>query len=122
MKNTISIVEIPTQDFQRAITFYQSVLEVNLEQVQMGDVCMALFPNDGNPPFVSLVNGADYKPSPDGAVVYLNAGEDLQPVLKRIERHGGTTIVSKTEIAPDMGHYALFMDTEGNRFGLHSVK
>ena len=30
-------------------------------------------------------------------------------------------IVPKTEISPEHGHMAIFIDTEGNRVALHSV-
>lgn len=121
MKNLISIVEIPVSDFQRAVTFYQTVLEITIEEAEMGGTQMGVFPSDGETVNVVLVKGDDYKPTTDGAVLYLNAGEDLQPVLERVEQNGGEVILPKTEIAPEMGFYALFIDTEGNKAGLHSV-
>lgn len=34
---------------------------------------------------------------------------------------GGKIVVPKTEISPEYGHMAVFIDTEGNRVALHSV-
>ena len=54
-------------------------------------------------------------------IVYLNGGDDLQKVAAKIEVNGGKILVPKTEIGPDMGFYAVFTDTEGNKLGLHSL-
>jgi uncharacterized protein len=121
MKNLISIVEIPTADFSRAIAFYQTVLNINMEVTEMDGIKMALFPNAGEGVFVQLIHSSDYKPSADGTVVYLNGGDDLQKVADKIEANGGKVIVPKSEIGPDMGFFAIFIDTEGNKLGLHSL-
>ncbi len=81
---------------------------------------MGILPNDSGTVNVVLVKGNDYKPTTDGAVLYLNAGNDLQPTLDLIAKNGGQVIVPKTQISPDMGYFALFIDTEGNKLGLHS--
>ena len=122
MKNLISIIEIPTSDFSRAVEFYQTILDIKIEAVEMDGVKMGLFPNDNESVFVHLINGDQYKPSADGTIVYLNGGSDLQKVANKIEASGGKIVVPKTEIAPDMGFYAMFTDTEGNKLGLHSYK
>ena len=35
---------------------------------------------------------------------------------------GGKIVMPKTLISEQIGHIALFMDTEGNRVGMHSMK
>lgn len=121
MKNLISIVEIPTIDFSRAVTFYQAILDISIEEIDMDGVQMGLFPNDGETVSVALIFGSEYKPSSDGTIVYLNAGDNLQIVLDKIEVNGGKVIVPKTEISPEMGFYSMLIDTEGNKLGLHSI-
>lgn len=120
MNNLVSIVEIPVTDFSRAIRFYQTILNVTIEEVEMGGTQMGILPGDGETVSVALVKGADYRPTTEGAVVYLNTGNDLQPTLDKIEKKGGKVIVPKTQISPEMGFFALFKDTEGNKLGLHS--
>ena len=120
--NLISIVEIPVTDFSRAAAFYQAVLGIAIEEMEMDGNQMGVLPNKEGTVNVVLVKGSDYKPSTDGAVLYLNAGKDLQSMLDKIEKNGGQVIVSKTEISPEMGYFALFIDTEGNKLGLHSEK
>lgn len=122
MNNLISIVEIPTADFSRAVKFYQSVLEVTIDEVDMDGTQMGVFPSGEGTVNLALIKGNDYKPSKDGTIVYLNAGNDLQPMLDTVERNGGQVIVPKTEISPEMGFFAMFVDTEGNKLGLHSAR
>ena len=120
MKNLVSIIEIPTSDLHRAINFYQAILGLKIEEMEMGEVKMGILPSPEGTVNVVLANGSDYKPTPDGNIIYLNAGENLQHILEKIEPNGGKIIVPKTHISPEMGFFALFIDTEGNRVGLHS--
>jgi uncharacterized protein len=120
MKNLVSIIEIPTSDLKRAIAFYKNILAVNIEEAEMGDVKMGILSSDEGTVNVVLANGADYKPTGSGSVIYLNAGDSLQTILNKVEPNGGKVILPKTDISPEMGFFALFTDTEGNKLGLHS--
>lgn len=122
MNNLISIVEIPVADFSKAVKFYQTVLGITIEEMEMDGNQMGILPNEAGTVNVVLVKGNDYKPTTDGAVLYLNAAHDLQPMLDKVAQNGGQIIVPKTEISPEMGYFALFMDTEGNKLGLHSAQ
>lgn len=122
MQNLVSIIEIPTTDLKRAISFYKSILAVNIEEADMGDVKMGILPSEEGTVNVVLANGSDYKPTTNGSVIYLNGGDNLQTILDKVEPNGGKIIVPKTEISPEMGFFALFTDTEGNKMGLHSTK
>lgn len=119
--NLISIVEIPVTDFTRAVQFYQTILGVTIEEMEMDGNKMGVLPNEEGTVNVVLVKGSDYKPTTDGAVLYINAGKDLQPMLDKVAQNGGQVIVPKTEISPEMGYFALFIDSEGNKLGLHSA-
>jgi len=67
-------------------------------------------------------SGGFHKPSAtDGPLIYLNGNPDVQIVLSRVEAAGGKIMVPKTEISPEYGFMAVFLDTEGNRIALHSV-
>lgn len=122
MENLISIVEIPVADFFRAVTFYQAILDVSIEETEMDGVQMGVLPGNGETVNVVLVKGDGYQPAAAGALIYLNAGNNLQLALDKIEPNGGKIIMPKTEISPEMGFFALFMDTEGNRLGLHAIR
>lgn len=122
MQNLVSIIEIPTSDLKRAINFYKSILTVNIEEAEMGGVKMGILSSAEGTVSVVLANGDDYKPTTSGNVIYLNGGDNLQTILDKVEPNGGKILVSKTEINPEMGFFALFTDTEGNKMGLHSTK
>lgn len=81
---------------------------------------MGFFPSDGKNVSGAIVQGSDYKPSMEGATLYLNGGSNLQVVLDRVEKFSGQVIVPKTQISPEMGYFAMFIDTEGNKLALHS--
>ncbi|EMY71938.1 VOC family protein [Leptospira vanthielii] len=120
MKNTISIVEIPVSDLSRAVSFYQAILSVSIERMTMGDTEMGVLPATEGSVNVVLVKGKDYIPTNNGVLIYLNIGNDLQPALEKVEKNGGKVLLPKTEISPEMGYYAMFVDSEGNKIGMHS--
>lgn len=122
MKNLISIIEIPVLDFSRAVHFYQNILGVDIEEVHMDGSQMGILPSDGETVNVVLVKGGDCIPTTDGPVLYLNAGDNVQDMLDKVERNGGQVLLPKTEISPEMGYFALFLDLEGNKLGLHATQ
>lgn len=111
--------EIPASNFERAVKFYEAVFQVSLKRENIGGD-MAVFPGGDEAVNGAVVSQAGYVPAVNGAVVYLNAGADLSPVLARAVAAGGSVITAKTALPPGMGHYAHFGDSEGNRVGLHS--
>lgn len=114
--------EIPTHDFERAIRFYEAVFCCPLERVNIAGGDLAIFPHDPSATGGALVAPDDsYQPSLKGAVIYLNAGADLQPLLDRVLTNGGRISVPKTALPEGMGFFAHFEDSEGNRVGLHSM-
>ena len=122
MHNLINWFEIPAVDFDRAVRFYSAVLDTALEPMDLGGTKMGMFPSDGSNVSGAVVQGDDYVPGAQGALVYLSGGEDLSAMLARVAQAGGTVIVPKTQISPEFGYFALFFDSEGNKVGLHSPK
>ncbi len=114
--------EIAATQFERAISFYQDILDVDIVVIELAGLQQGLFPHDDK----SLVSGAivcgmDYKPSIQGSLVYLNGGRDLDTILAKVEPAGGKVIMPKTHLGDGIGHIAHFIDSEGNRIGLHSM-
>lgn len=120
MENLINWFEIPATNFKRAVSFYKTILGVEIQETEMFGTKMGFFPSDGRNVTGAVVQGEDYNPSTDGVVAYLNGGDDLQLVLDRIEPNNGKTIIPKTQISPEMGYFAMFIDTEGNKMAVHS--
>lgn len=63
-----------------------------------------------------------YKPTTDGAKIYLNGGEDLSVPLSKVEKAGGKVVMPKTKINDEIGFIDFFVDTEGNNMAFHSPK
>tara|TARA_R110002050_G_scaffold1348_1_gene9914 strand:- start:1718 stop:2212 length:495 start_codon:yes stop_codon:yes gene_type:complete len=120
MKTHISIFEIPATDISRAVNFYQAILGVNIEKMEMPGMEMGIFPYEEQMVTGVIVKGEGNKPSADGVTIYLNAGDNLQTILNKVEKNGGKILVPKTAHADESGYFALFLDTEGNRLGLNS--
>src|ERR1700682_1866639 len=113
-EHAIAWFEIATADFERAIKFYEDIFQFKMNRMPLGQgPRMAAFPVN---PAVG-VSGALchhpewYKPSQTGTLVYLNANPDLAAVK---------AVLPKTQISPEYGYMAVFLDTEGNRVALHS--
>jgi predicted enzyme related to lactoylglutathione lyase len=121
MENLINWFEIPATDFERAVKFYKGILEIEIQETEMFGTKMGFLPSDGKNISGAIVKGDDYKPSSEGVTLYLNGGKDLQITLNRVEKFNGTILVPKTQISPEMGYFAMFIDTEGNKLALHSI-
>lgn len=121
-KTAINWFEIPALDFQRAVRFYSDIFAYELPTRDMGQLRMGFFQHEsGVGTGGAIVCGDGYQPSEHGSKLYLNAGNDLLPVLERVESAGGTVNMGKTEISPEVGYFAILTDTEGNRIFLHSM-
>jgi len=124
-KNAISWFEIPSADINRAQKFYEEIFDIQMIPMEMPQLQMRMFPIED--PMTGIGGavcyaGDFYKPSAEaGPLVYLNANPDVQNILDKVEAAGGKIVVPKTEISPEYGHMAVFIDTEGNRIALHSV-
>lgn len=121
MKSYIAIFEIPATDLSRAVSFYETILDIKIEKMEFPGMEMGLLPFENQQVTGVIMKGEGYEPSATGVTNYLNAGEDLQLVLDKVEPNGGKILVPKTPHADNSGFFALFLDSEGNKLGLHSV-
>lgn len=116
--------EVPVNDMERAIAFYEIVFDLKLERHQMGPLDMAWFPYvpEGLGSGGTLIYyPTAYKPVMDGVLVYFTAHSgDLTNELSRVEAAGGQVLQGKTQISEEHGYMALLIDSEGNRIALHS--
>jgi hypothetical protein len=111
MKSHISIFEIPATDISRAVDFYQAILGVKIEKMEMPGMEMGIFPYEEQMVTGVIVKGEGYKPSADGVTIYLNGGDNLQTILDKVEKNGGKILMPKTAHADESGFFALFLDT-----------
>jgi predicted enzyme related to lactoylglutathione lyase len=111
--------EIPARDLDRAVRFYETVLEASLARETAGAMELAVFPHQKPGASGAVVRARGYEPAESGSVVYLNL-DDIRPALERVPRAGGTVLLARTALPDEIGFFAQIRDSEGNRVGLFS--
>lgn len=122
MKNAINWFEIPVSNFDRAQVFYETILDTKLQIMEAMGMKSGFLPADMKEGGIGgcIIQGQGYEPSEKGTVAYLNGGEDLSAVLNKVEAAGGKVLMQKMGIGEN-GFMAHFLDSEGNKLGLHSM-
>ncbi|MFY0681531.1 MAG: VOC family protein [Thalassovita sp.] len=122
--NAVGWFDIFVDDLERAVTFYETVLATKLEKMgdPTGETQMMSFPADMS---VYGAGGALTKsphaaPGIGGTTIYFMA-EDCAVVEARVAEAGGVVVRPKFSIG-EFGFVTLCQDTEGNMFGLNSMK
>jgi hypothetical protein len=117
--------EIYVDDMNRATKFYETVLDVKLDNLPNptdDPMQMKTFPGDmenyGCNGALVKMEGA--KAGGNSTLVYFGS-EDCTTEENRVEKAGGKLFKPKMAIGPH-GFISLFFDTEGNMIGLHSMK
>jgi len=118
--NPVSWFEIPVTDMPRAKAFYEHVLHVKLQPLNLGPLEMAMFPMRPGTPGATgaLMKGEPFQPSQQGVQIYFIT-PDVDGTLERVQKLAGKVVLPKTRIGP-LGFIASFEDSEGNRIGLRS--
>lgn len=122
--NAIGWFDLYVEDMDRAAAFYETVLDRQL--VPIGDPTgesemrslpahMGTYGAGG-----ALVRSAHGRPGPGGTLVYFSV-EDCAVEAARVAAAGGRLLRPKFSIG-EFGWVALCADTEGNLFGLSSMR
>lgn len=123
MAHALNWFEIPVADMDRAVRFYEALTGQSLKREAFGGPGqeLAVFPADNDDDVHgALFKGPAMQPAAHGTLVYLNAGETLEPWLSRVETAGGRVVVPKVTLPDGMGCFAHIIDSEGNRVGIHA--
>jgi predicted enzyme related to lactoylglutathione lyase len=121
-KHAVHWFEIFVTDIDRAVRFYQTVLDVKLKRENEDQRPMAIFASAVTEGVGgALVYQKGRQPTESGVLVYLDADGKLDASLARVEGAGGAVVMPKTDIGPP-GFIALVRDTEGNVVGFHSER
>lgn len=120
MNSYISMFEIPATDISRAVNFYQIILDIKIEKMDVEGMKIGILPYENQTVTGVIIQADGYKPSADGVTIYLNGGDNLQVILDKVEKNGGKIIAPKTAHADGSGFFAIFIDSEGNKMALNS--
>ena len=122
--NPVGWFEIYVEDMDRAKVFYESVFKVKLEKLNspVPGIEMLAFPMamDRTGASGALVKMDGFSVDGNSTLVYFSC-EDCAIEAARIVPSGGKIERVKTSIG-EYGFIALAYDSEGNMFGLHSLK
>ena len=122
--NAVGWFDIYVSDLNRAVTFYETVLGAKLEPMgdPTGESQMMSFPADMSAYGAAgaLTKSPHAGPGVGGTVVYFMA-EDCTVEEARVANAGGKVVRPKFSIG-EFGWVSLCQDTEGNMFGLNSLK
>ncbi|MBL4598951.1 MAG: VOC family protein [Rhizobiaceae bacterium] len=122
--NAVGWFDIYVNNLDRAVAFYEAVLGGKLEPIAdpTGETNMMSFPAD-----MSLYGAAGAltksehgSPGVGGTIVYFST-EDCAVEEARVADAGGKVVRPKFSIG-EFGWVTLCQDTEGNMFGLSSLK
>ena len=125
VRNPINWVEIYVDDIERAKKFYSTVLQKQLQDANTDGNCQMVFlPGSENCDAPNacgaLVKHDKIKAGGNSVIVYFQS-EDCQVEQDRVEAAGGKIMMPKFSIG-EHGFASWCIDTEGNIFGLHSMK
>ena len=120
--NAIGWFEIYVQDMARARRFYETVLGRGLEKLEAGGLEMWSFKGEMEAPGAAgaLVHMPGFPSGGNRTLVYFVC-DDCAVEEARVAKSGGRVEKPKFSIGP-YGFVSLVYDTEGNMFGLHSMK
>ncbi|MBD2164588.1 VOC family protein [Calothrix membranacea FACHB-236] len=119
MLNAINWFEIPAVDLERAIAFYSAVLGKDIIRGEFMGQPQGFFPSDREGVTGAIIKRDYETPSNSGALIYLNAGDNLDGAIAKVEPSGGKVVLPKTDLG-QFGFASIIIDSEGNRIGLHS--
>lgn len=121
MKKGAIWFDIPVSDMARARAFYAAVLGEEVNEMPGTNGTVAFLPMELGGYGGDLALGENQKPGQWGATVYFDGDPDMQAILDRVEPAGGKILQPKMFMGETVGNIAFFLDTEGNRVGLHSA-
>lgn len=122
--NPIGWFDIYVDDMSRAVNFYEAVFQQRLEPIgdPTGETAMRGFPANMGAYGAAgaLVKAPHARPGPGGTLVYFSV-DDCAVEAKRVAAAGGQMVRPKFSIG-EFGWVTLCRDTEGNLFGLNSMR
>lgn len=117
--HTLVWLDIPVLDLDRALAFYQHVLDWTLDD-QRPQADMAVFRHSQGSVAAALILQPSI-PGGSGPLAYFNCHNRLNLALDQVPLYGGRIEQPVHSLAP-FGFRAVIRDSEGNRVALHSLR
>lgn len=121
--NAVAWFDIYVNDLDRAVAFYETVLDQKLEAMgdPTGETQMMSFPADMSAYGAAgaLTKSEHASPGTGGTVIYFSS-QDVAVEEGRVAKAGGKVIRPRFSIG-EFGWVSLCQDIEGNVFGLNSM-
>lgn len=109
---TVVHFEIPADNVDRAKNFYSDLFGWEIEEMPETDYWLVV--TSGEKP----VNGGIMKrQNPEQKITNYIDVSSVEEYITKVNDLGGTIVVPKTAV-PEMGYFAICLDTENNVFGL----
>ncbi len=120
--NPVVWFEIYVKNMKRAKKFYESVFGLTLKKIDAPQIEMWVFPEKHNAygAHGALVRMSGFPAGRNSVLVYFSCA-DCAVQEKKVLKFGGKVQKTKMSIGKN-GFISLVFDTEGNMFGLHSMK
>lgn len=110
-------------DYERAKVFYSKVFKSELREERFLGAQIAFLPRRNGQLSGAIWSGDSRSPLSGLDLAYLNIGgvDDIDTILERVIESGGNVLMRKVHINDEVGSVAVFVDSEGNRVGIHST-
>ncbi|MCP4631870.1 MAG: VOC family protein [candidate division Zixibacteria bacterium] len=113
MEGTLCHFEIPGKDVKATGEFYSKIFGWKMDDSYPNYLMF----NTGKEPGGGIEKR---EPFSNGVMIYIQVN-DIIETLDTVKASGGTVIKEKTEI-PNVGHFGLFDDIDGNTIGIFQSK
>lgn len=116
-RNVITWFEIPVAQLDRAVKFYNYVLNTEIQCTTIGTDKMGIIPHEdvGG----ALVEEPGYIAPKNGTTIFLNGAEGVDSILSRVKKAGGKIQRPRTQITKEIGWWAEFLDLDQNRIAIY---
>lgn len=117
-KNFLVWAEIPVTDMDRAVKYYETVLQTKLEMYEEGGTLMPTFKTEEQSGIAAHLCVGTPAQNGEGPTVYLHSPDSLDDTLERVKEAGGKVVTEIITIPP--GRFFDSVDLDGNSIGFFS--
>ena len=117
-QNFLVWAEIPVTDMDRAVKYYEDVLQTKIEMYEEGGTLMPTFKTEEQSGIAVHLSEGKPAQNGEGPTVYLHSPESLEDTLERVKQAGGNVVTDIITIPP--GRFFDSVDLDGNSIGFFS--